>query len=224
MFSNCDSKILDSFVGGVRLWKILCLSVNLCLAYQNNLLQAGRQAGKQAGTYHHHQHLDLVPQLSRFSLDGIACIRTVHYCHKKKSCSSEILLEVMSSGGGRVCVLCVLCAKIFSLSLSLSLFLSVVVVRRRPTQILFFFFSFRFLELSGHSFKIPTQKDAKLPPVYHTYIKSIMQWSTASKIDQPMTFRYMIRRTLIEDTIVQFFEEDIVAFNTINIYINIFTI
>lgn len=39
-----------------------------------------------------------------------------------------------------------------------------------------------------------------------------------------MTFRYMIRRTLIEDTIVQFFEEDIVAFNTINIYINIFTI
>ena len=48
MFSNCDSKILDSFVGGVRLWKILCLSVNLCLAYQNNLLQAGRQAGKQA--------------------------------------------------------------------------------------------------------------------------------------------------------------------------------
>lgn len=49
MFSNCDSKILDSFVGGVRLWKILCLSVNLCLAYQNNLLQAGRQAGKQAG-------------------------------------------------------------------------------------------------------------------------------------------------------------------------------
>ncbi|KGU01968.1 hypothetical protein MEQ_05435, partial [Candida albicans P87] len=35
------------------------------------------------------------------------CIRTVHYCHKKKSCSSEILLEVMSSGGGRVCVLCV---------------------------------------------------------------------------------------------------------------------
>lgn len=39
-----------------------------------------------------------------------------------------------------------------------------------------------------------------------------------------MAFRYMIRRTLIEDTIVQFFEEDIVAFNTINIYINIFTI
>ncbi|AOW30886.1 hypothetical protein MEM_05491 [Candida albicans L26] len=59
---------------------------------------------------------------------------------QKKSCSSEILLEVMSSGGGRVCVLCVLCAKIFSLSLSLSFFLSVVVVRRRPTQILFFFF------------------------------------------------------------------------------------
>ncbi|KGQ83865.1 hypothetical protein MG1_05505 [Candida albicans GC75] len=26
---------------------------------------------------------------------------------QKKSCSSEILLEVMSSGGGRVCVLCV---------------------------------------------------------------------------------------------------------------------
>ncbi|KGR04371.1 hypothetical protein MG3_05497, partial [Candida albicans P78048] len=93
---------------------------------------------------------------------------------QKKSCSSEILLEVMSSGGGRVCVLCVLCAKIFSLSLSLSFFLSVVVVRRRPTQILFFFFFFfRFSELSGHSFKIPTQKDAKLPPVYHTYIKSI---------------------------------------------------
>lgn len=150
MFSNCDSKILDSFVGGVRLWKILCLSVNLCLAYQNNLLQAGRQAGKQAGTYHHHQHLDLVPQLSRFSLDGIACIRTVHYCHKKKSCSSEILLEVMSSGGGgRVCVCCVclcvvcVCVRKFLVcrSLFLSLFLSVVVVRRRPTQILFFFFS-----------------------------------------------------------------------------------
>ncbi|KHC61161.1 hypothetical protein MGI_05446 [Candida albicans P75016] len=72
---------------------------------------------------------------------------------QKKSCSSEILLEVMSSGGGRVCVLCVLvccvcCVRKFLVcrSLFLSLFLSVVVVRRRPTQILFFFF---FLQISG---------------------------------------------------------------------------
>lgn len=149
MFSNCDSKILDSFVGGVRLWKILCLSVNLCLAYQNNLLQAGRQAGKQASRQAS-RHLP-PPPASRSRSATVTflawwnCMYTDRtLLPQKKSCSSEILLEVMSSGGGgRVCVCCVcLCAKIFSLSLSLflSLFLSVVVVRRRPTQILFFFF------------------------------------------------------------------------------------
>ncbi|RLP66631.1 hypothetical protein L150_05411 [Candida albicans Ca529L] len=66
---------------------------------------------------------------------------------QKKSCSSEILLEVMSSGGGRVCVLCVLCAKIFSLSLSLSLSLSFCRGGTPPPNTNSFFFFF--LQISG---------------------------------------------------------------------------
>lgn len=189
---------------------------------------AGRQAGRQAG-----RHLP-PPPASRSRSATVTflawwnCMYTDRTLlpQKKKLLFWDTFRSYEQWWWTCLCVVCV-CVRKFLVcrSLFLSLFLSVVVVRRRPTQILFFFFFFfRFLELSGHSFKIPTQKDAKLPPVYHTYIKSIMQWSTASKIDQPMAFRYMIRRTLIEDTIVQFFEEDIVAFNTINIYINIFTI
>ena len=156
MFSNCDSKILDSFVGGVRLWKILCLSVNLCLAYQNNLLQAGRQAGKQAGTYHHHQHLDLVPQLSRFSLDGIACIRTVHYCHKKKKLLFWDTFRSYEQWWWWTClcvlcvfVCCVCCVRKFLVCRSLFLSLSLSFCRGGtppPNTNSFFFF---FLQISG---------------------------------------------------------------------------
>lgn len=152
MFSNCDSKILDSFVSGVRLWKILCLSVNLCLAYQNNLLQAGRQAGKQAGKQAPTTTTSI--QIS-FRNCHVSRLMELHVygpyttATKKKLLFWDTFRSYEQWWWTCLCVLvcCVCCVRKFLVcrSLFLSLFLSVVVVHRRPTQILFFFF----LQISG---------------------------------------------------------------------------
>ena len=149
MFSNCDSKILDSFVGGVRLWKILCLSVNLCLAYQNNLLQAGRQAGKQAS-----RHLP-PPPASRSRSATVTflawwnCMYTDRTLlpQKKKLLFWDTFRSYEQWWWTCLCVFvcCVCCVRKFlvcrSLSFSLSFFLSWWYAAAQH-KFFFFFFSF----------------------------------------------------------------------------------